>query len=199
VSVHVEDINEDIVLTTRGLRHSLDRRFNVNAPVVLKAGETLHNSIKINELTPENQNADSNYVLVGGSPMMVGVIISKDRAGNDISKVRTLSARRDVGKLITDDSILYLSEDKKRIREWFQACGIQVPLGETKFGFIRRISYNPEFVNKKFSKRDTESISNRSLLANALESTAQNDIEKNKLAQYKKIELSSPPPQLQAV
>ena len=44
--------------------------------------------------------------------------------------------------------------------------------------------------DKKSSKRDTDSISNRSLLANALESTAQNDIEKNKLAQYKsKIDL----------
>ena len=41
-----------------------------------------------------------------------------------------------------------------------------------------------------YSDRDPDSVSNRSLLANALESVAQNDIEKNKLAQYKeKIEL----------
>ena len=44
--------------------------------------------------------------------------------------------------------------------------------------------------SQKFSERDPDSVSNRSLLANALESAAQNDIEKNKLAQYKqKIEL----------
>ena len=36
-----------------------------------------------------------------------------------------------------------------------------------------------------YQDRDTASVSNRSLLANALETTAQNDIEKNKLAQYK--------------
>ena len=36
-----------------------------------------------------------------------------------------------------------------------------------------------------FNYRDTELVSNRSLLANALESVAQNDIEKNKLKQYK--------------
>ena len=42
----------------------------------------------------------------------------------------------------------------------------------------------------KFSDRDTDSLSNRSLLANALESTAQSEIEKNKLKQYKeKIDL----------
>ena len=35
------------------------------------------------------------------------------------------------------------------------------------------------------SLRDENSVSNRSLLANALESVARNDIEKNKLNQYK--------------
>ena len=37
----------------------------------------------------------------------------------------------------------------------------------------------------EFSDRDPDAVSNRSLLANALESVAQNDIEKTKLAQYK--------------
>ena len=42
----------------------------------------------------------------------------------------------------------------------------------------------------RFSDRSPSSVSTRSLLANALETTAQNDVEKNKLAQYKsKIEL----------
>ena len=36
-----------------------------------------------------------------------------------------------------------------------------------------------------YSERDADSVSTRSLLANALEGAAQNDIEKNKLAQYK--------------
>ena len=36
-----------------------------------------------------------------------------------------------------------------------------------------------------YSERDTDSVSTRSLLANALEGAAQNEIEKNKLAQYK--------------
>ena len=38
---------------------------------------------------------------------------------------------------------------------------------------------------KKFSERDTESVSNRSLLANALESVAKNDIERRKIQEYK--------------
>lgn len=40
-------------------------------------------------------------------------------------------------------------------------------------------------VSIKYSDRDTETISNRTLLANALDSVAKNDIEKNRLNQYK--------------
>ena len=43
---------------------------------------------------------------------------------------------------------------------------------------------------KKFSDRDTESVSNRSLLANAFEGVAQNDIERQKIQEYRgKIDL----------
>lgn len=42
-----------------------------------------------------------------------------------------------------------------------------------------------QYEGKLFSDRDPDSFSNRSLLANALESVAQNDIERAKLAQYK--------------
>lgn len=41
------------------------------------------------------------------------------------------------------------------------------------------------FHNEYYSDRDTETISNRTLLANALDTVAQNDIEKTKLAQYR--------------
>lgn len=67
VSVHIKDVGEDVVISTGGLRHSLDRRFDVNAPVAVKAGEILQNSIKVNEMTPKNANADSSYVLIGAA------------------------------------------------------------------------------------------------------------------------------------
>ncbi|MEE1171706.1 MAG: hypothetical protein U0K87_05065 [Ruminococcus sp.] len=190
--------------------------------------DIIANPVAISEYSAENTVSVFGDVFVGKSPMMVGVTISKDRAGNDISKVRTFNARRDIGKLITDESILYLDEDKKRTQKWFQACGIQVPLGETKFGFIRTIAQKSTFVNsnsQKFSERDiaeddiaqqqsrayddngnviplsqrfntgiddiryqqrdASTVSNRELLATALESAAKNDIEKNKLKAYK--------------
>ena len=41
------------------------------------------------------------------------------------------------------------------------------------------------FYDIRYSERDTESVSNRSLLANAFEGVAQNDIEKQKIQEYK--------------
>lgn len=67
VSVYVKDIDTDIIVSKDGLKHSLDRRVELNAPVVLKAGEILQNSIKINELTPQKAEAKTSYVLIGAS------------------------------------------------------------------------------------------------------------------------------------
>ena len=50
--------------------------------------------------------------------------------------------------------------------------------------------FNTENKDIRYSDRDTESVSNRSLLANAFEGVAQNDIERNKIQEYKsKIDL----------
>ena len=86
---------------------------------------------------------------VGNSPIMVGVTISKNRASNEISKIRTFNVRSDVKNLITDENVLYLDEDKKRTRKFFQACGIQVPLGGNIFGFVRSISRDEKNVKSE--------------------------------------------------
>ena len=122
--------------------------------------EIIAHPVAISEYSEENTVSVFGDVFVGNSPMMVGVTIAKDRAGNDITKVRTYNARKDVGKLITDDTVLYLDENKKRTQTWFHACGIQVPLGETKFGFIRSISQKTDSVKRKFSEREIVDISN---------------------------------------
>lgn len=150
-------------------RNMLDHGDYLNIELLKAIPDIIADPMAISEYSQEKTVSVFGNIFVGNSPMMVGVTISKDRAGNDISKVRTYNTRRDVGKLITDESILYLNEDKKRTQEWFQACGIQVPLGGTKFGFIRSISQNTDSVKRKFSERDEEAdFSSRTLLADAL-------------------------------
>lgn len=128
----------------------------LNVNLLNSIPDIIANPIAISEYKEENTVSVFGDVFVGSSPMMVGVVISKNKAGNSISKVRTFNARKDVGNLITDEKILYLNENKKRTQQWFQACGIQVPLGETKFGFIRSISQNNKKSNTFDKKIDDE-------------------------------------------
>lgn len=65
-----------------------------------------------------------------------------------------------------------------------EKVGVQINY-EGSPGYQYRQSQKRTNDGKKFSDRNPDSVSNRSLLANALEATAQNDIERNKLAQYK--------------
>ncbi len=94
VKIHVNDIGRDVVLGTNGLRHGLDRRVEILAPVVLNAGEILQNSVQVNELIPRNANINESYVLVGVAknsahePYIVSFVVN--RYTNEVSSVDVL-------------------------------------------------------------------------------------------------------------
>ncbi|HZJ75675.1 MAG TPA: hypothetical protein VFD25_03715 [Clostridia bacterium] len=67
VSVNVSDINNEVVLSTGGLKHGLDRRFQLVAPIVINSGKILSNAIKINDLTSKKATASKSYVLLGAA------------------------------------------------------------------------------------------------------------------------------------
>ena len=78
------------------------------------------------------------------------------------------------------DAIPLSFENRDRIIKKFATQSSTQRVGE-------KIGYNKTL---RFSDRDTESVSNRSLLANAFEGVAQNDIERNKIQEYReKIDL----------
>lgn len=198
VSVHVKDIDGDVIIGRDGLKHSLDRRFEVNAPVVLKAGEILANSIRINEMTPKKVGANESYVLIGAAR----------NAANELYVVRSVVNR--FSNELTSMDVLYAINAKKK-----PAALLPLSTGKPALGTDSTISIANllDYVNQYFpdvlpedvlkhyghtsrpagelgdrvlySDRDTESLSNRSLLANAFEGLAQNDVEKAKMAEYK--------------
>ncbi|MDO4862412.1 MAG: hypothetical protein Q3984_07055 [Eubacteriales bacterium] len=68
VFVHVKDNGDDVHVTRDGLRHGLDRRKQVNAPVTMKVGEVLRNAIEINELNPRDlTRTKETKVLIGAA------------------------------------------------------------------------------------------------------------------------------------
>lgn len=121
---------------------------HITVDTLKKIPEILRSPVVIVDAGKGNTISVFGDLEVSEAPVMVGVMVTYDRNGrNVINKVRTIHARSDVSKLITDESVLYLSENKKRTREWFQARDIIVPLGGTKFGVIRSIAYSDMNVN----------------------------------------------------
>ena len=121
--------------------------------ILKRIPEILRNPVVIAEDSRENNINVFGDVWVGNSPILVGVVITTDRAGkNTISKIRTVHARKDAAQKINDRNILYLDSNKKRTRGWFQALGTHLPTGGTRFGFIRSIA--PSDGSVKFSLRE---------------------------------------------
>ena len=92
--VHVADSNTDVIVGTAGIRHGLDRRLEVIAPVAQKIGEILQNAVVINELNPRQSNISNSYVLTGiaknsrNEPYTVLFVVN--RYTNEVSEIDVL-------------------------------------------------------------------------------------------------------------
>ena len=132
-----------------------DHGDHIDGKVMQKIPQLLEQPIVIAQADTPNTVNVFGYLYYNDTPILVGVMIAKNRLGTaSIGKIRTVHARRDTGNMITDQSVLYLNPNKKETTAWFQARGNVVPLGGKRFGFIRSIAENGE--NVKFSLRDTD-------------------------------------------
>lgn len=121
--------------------------------VLKKIPDILRDPVVVAEAEAKNTVNVFGDLSIGDSPVMVAIMVARDRSGrNIINKVRTIHARRDFMTRITDENVLYLDTNKKRTRNWFQARGNVVPLGGTRYGFIRSIAQPEDSV--KFSMRE---------------------------------------------
>ena len=202
VSVRVEDIGVDVILGKDGLKHSLDRRMSENAPVVVKAGEIISNSIRINELNPRKAEVDESYVLIGaakdanGELYIVRSVVN--RLSNELTtmdvlyainakKENRLRSMRPRFQHLVTDSTISIAQLLDFVNEYFPDILPESVLRH--YGYTERPS-GTLGESALYQDRDPDSYSNRSLLAGALETAAQNDIERQRLRQYKqKIDL----------
>lgn len=197
VSVRVNDIDRDVILGTAGLKHSLDRRMDVNASITLMAGKILQNSIKINELTPQKAEADESYVLIGAAKNSDG----------ELFVVRSV-VNRFSNELASMD-VLYAINAKKENRLRSMRPGFQGPVTDSAISIADLLeSVNqyfpevlPEDVLKHFghdarpdgklgesalySVKNSENLSNRSLLMRVDESSLEHPVEAKRLREYK--------------
>ena len=132
-----------------------DRKDAIPPEKMKEIPKVLDNPIVITEYVDKNGVHSANVygnLYVGSSPLVIGIMIARTPKGNVVSKVQTVHPNRNVMKEMQDDNILYLSENKKETKSWFQSLGTQkLPLGGNRFGFIRSISQSPGSVNRQFS------------------------------------------------
>ena len=94
--IHVDDIKTDIIVPKGAIKHSLDRRLSVNAPIAVNVGSILKNAIRINELIPRNEHIEKSYALIGiaknsvNEPFVVSFIVNKHT--NEIQSIDVLYA-----------------------------------------------------------------------------------------------------------
>lgn len=183
VSVHVDDIDADVVLGTYGLRHGLDRRFAINAPITLQAGSILKNSIQINELTAQKKEADSSYILIGAAT----------DSNHNLYIVRSVINK--FSSELTSMDVLYALNAKKGDLAVLNAPEVSRPLTSpnisisTLLDFVNQ--YFPDILPEEVLKHyghtarpegdlgqsalySTRNKSNRELLSEALETTIDN-------------------------
>ena len=201
VSVHVEDIDTDVILSTKGLRHGL-RRTNdpLNVPnyiVTVKAGEILKNSIRINEIIPSDDNAKSSYVLMGAAMDADGTYVVRfvvNHFDNNITAMDVLyavnakkepaatkSPRLTAKPLSVTGSTISISDLLDLVNQHFPDILPEEVLKH--YGYDSRPEGNlgEDALYKLPVGEDT---SPRALLANAFEGVVQNDIEKRNLEKY---------------
>ena len=129
----------------------------------------LNNPITLTEYKPgTNSNTVSVYgnLFANGIPVTVGVVMTRNSGGTVISKIRTVHARSDLKKQITDESVLYIGENKKETNAWYQTCGIDVPLGGTQLGVIRSIDFVDSLTQPKQKVNTSDEDSRSSLVIN---------------------------------
>lgn len=104
--IYVDDIKTDIIVSKSAIRHSLDRRLSINAPVVINVGSILKNSIRINELVPRSKYIENSYALIGiaknndNEPYVVSFVVN--RHNNEIQSIDVLyavNAKKEVAAL----------------------------------------------------------------------------------------------------
>lgn len=125
---------------------------------------------------------------VGSSPVVIGVMVAQSPKGNIVTKIQTVHPNRNVLKEMTDDNILYLLENKKETKQWFQSLGTQtLPLRGTKFGLIRSISQNSKKSTSSEKKVSENNGSKRSALpktVKTLANVALNETDKKRVEKY---------------
>lgn len=142
VSIHVKDIDADVLIGRKELEHGLDRRLEQLSPITVKAGKILSNSIRINELTPKEKEASNSYILIG---------VAKDQINNTF--IVEFVVNRYTNELKSID-VLHSINSNKKSTAVLNAPPVSTPDYRTKISISDLLDY----VNRYFPDVSSEDV-----------------------------------------
>lgn len=146
--------NTDIWFDQSKAAKQLLEKGEITKSVIKQIPEILQHPIAISESYDNTVMVFGQVFDANGNPIVVALRVNSTKRRNSITlvnKIRSVGSRsHNLDKLLNDSNILYLGENKKETKAWFNALGRSTPFGGTKFGLIRSVSFADAAV-KKFS------------------------------------------------
>ncbi len=199
----------EIILGKHGLHHSLDgstiHRLRTNARLSTIGASIVQNAVPINGLKKENQQANGTYAmacLVNDGDGYVVAIVTVDEFDSTVVGIDCVDITHSInGRFLTkkEDSRSSTGEQELGASSLSTTTISKISIAhfleivnnshrsilsdDVLHHFDEEMPSEGHYTNKVLFQKKT--TTNRTLLANALESATQNDIERNKITQYK--------------
>lgn len=153
--------NTDIWFDQSKAAKQLLEKGEITKSVIKQIPEILQHPIAISESYDNTVMVFGQVFDANGNPIVVALRVNSTKRRNSITlvnKIRSVGSRsHNLDKLLNDSNILYLGENKKETKAWFNALGRSTPFGGTKFGLIRSVSFADAAV-KKYSLEPVKPI-----------------------------------------
>ena len=144
--------NTDIWFDQSKAAKQLLEKGEITKSVIKQIPEILQHPIAISESYDNTVMVFGQVFDANGNPIVVALRVNSTKRRNSITlvnKIRSVGSRsHNLDKLLNDSNILYLGENKKETKAWFNALGRSTPFGGTKFGLIRSVSFADAAVKK---------------------------------------------------
>ncbi len=184
--------NTDIWFDQSKAAKQLLEKGEITKAVIKQIPEILQHPIAISESYDNTVMVFGQVFDANGNPIVVALRVNSTKRRNSITlvnKIRSIGSRsHNLDKLLSDSNILYLAENKKETKAWFNALGRSTPFGGTKLGLIRSVSFSDAAVK---ASREPETLNelrrqNERKLAQATAEDAANENERGLIRDYQK-------------
>lgn len=197
----VNDLGKNVVVGKRAMQHGLGRNAKMQNAIIANIGDILRNSIVVNEANPKKDGVKNTWILLGaavdseGSTVYVRSIVNQSTS--EVEEVAALYAalgkKNKAGRVYATDAYanargvpsgltITIADLLSGVKDHFSDV-ISADVA-SNLGIERGAS---EFTDRlRYQERDPNQISDRELLATALQSVTQNLDEWDNLRRYQK-------------